>query len=140
MLRQQNKIERCITELTTFLDTFYSDLEAWLELADVCASLNLYVGYNEIPRRNPLDTYPQIHTLPTGAFARPPPRPSEPVPCPAFRGNGLYRKRRASRTPVFSPHHRIVRLRPVRGGTARLVRRQAGQHPGFFCLDDGWMD
>lgn len=41
VLRQQNKTERCITELTTFLDTFYSDLEGWLELADIYASLNL---------------------------------------------------------------------------------------------------
>jgi hypothetical protein len=34
-------MERCVTELTTFLDTFYSDLEGWLELADIYASLHL---------------------------------------------------------------------------------------------------
>ncbi|KAG8814569.1 hypothetical protein FRC17_001072 [Serendipita sp. 399] len=42
VLRQQNKIEKCISELVTFLDTFYSDLEGWLELADLYASLGLY--------------------------------------------------------------------------------------------------
>ncbi|KAG8858192.1 hypothetical protein FRB91_010107 [Serendipita sp. 411] len=42
VLRQQNKTERCVKELVTFLDTFYSDLEGWLELADLYASLNLY--------------------------------------------------------------------------------------------------
>ncbi|KIM28171.1 hypothetical protein M408DRAFT_70298 [Serendipita vermifera MAFF 305830] len=42
VLRQQNKMDRCISELTEFLDTFYSDLEGWLELADIYASVNLY--------------------------------------------------------------------------------------------------
>lgn len=42
VLRQQNKIERCIAELDSFLDTFYSDIEGWLELADIYASQNLY--------------------------------------------------------------------------------------------------
>jgi hypothetical protein len=41
VLRQQNKIDKCIEELTSFLDTFYSDLEGWLELADLYSSLTL---------------------------------------------------------------------------------------------------
>ncbi|PVF92553.1 TPR-like protein [Serendipita vermifera] len=42
VLRQQNKIDKCIEELNSFLDTFYSDLEGWLELADLYASLTQY--------------------------------------------------------------------------------------------------
>ena len=37
------RVERAVTELGTYLDTFYSDAEAWLELADIYASCGQYV-------------------------------------------------------------------------------------------------
>ncbi|KZP30769.1 TPR-like protein [Athelia psychrophila] len=38
LLRRLGRVERAVTELCTYLDTFYSDAEAWLELADLYAS------------------------------------------------------------------------------------------------------
>lgn len=36
-------IEKATEELSQFLDTFYSDVEGWLELADIYSSCNQYV-------------------------------------------------------------------------------------------------
>lgn len=36
------KIDRAVEELSQFLDTFYTDVEGWLELADIYASCNQY--------------------------------------------------------------------------------------------------
>ncbi|KAF8513203.1 hypothetical protein JB92DRAFT_2924738 [Gautieria morchelliformis] len=35
-------IPRAVEELTRYLDTFYADVEAWIELADIYSELNLY--------------------------------------------------------------------------------------------------
>jgi len=35
--------QRAVEELTKYLDIFYTDVEAWVELADIYAELNLYV-------------------------------------------------------------------------------------------------
>ena len=43
VLRRTGKIQEAVEELTQFLDTFYTDLEGWLELADIYASCNQYV-------------------------------------------------------------------------------------------------
>ncbi|KIJ43821.1 hypothetical protein M422DRAFT_75479 [Sphaerobolus stellatus SS14] len=40
-LGSQN-VSQAVEELTIYLDTFYTDVEAWIELADVYAELNLY--------------------------------------------------------------------------------------------------
>ncbi|KAK2460032.1 hypothetical protein APHAL10511_007955 [Amanita phalloides] len=42
VLRRIGKIEEAVIELSQYLDTFYNDLEAWLELADIYSSCNLY--------------------------------------------------------------------------------------------------
>lgn len=42
-MRRLGRVERAVTELCTYLDTFYSDAEAWLELADLYASCGQYV-------------------------------------------------------------------------------------------------
>lgn len=34
------KLEKAIEELSQFVDTFYTDLDAWLELAETYASCN----------------------------------------------------------------------------------------------------
>jgi len=44
LLRRMGRIERAVTELGTYLDTFYSDAEAWLELADLYASCGQYTS------------------------------------------------------------------------------------------------
>lgn len=38
--RRLGQIETAVTELTQFLDTFYTDVEGWLELADIYTSCN----------------------------------------------------------------------------------------------------
>ncbi|KAF8578835.1 TPR-like protein [Ramaria rubella] len=40
--RGPQTIHRAVEELTKYLDTFYTDVEAWLELADIYDGLNLY--------------------------------------------------------------------------------------------------
>ncbi|KAA1471927.1 TPR-like protein [Dentipellis sp. KUC8613] len=42
VLRRTGKIEHAVTELSEFLDTFYTDVEGWVELADIYSSCNQY--------------------------------------------------------------------------------------------------
>ncbi|KAG6888251.1 hypothetical protein C0995_009452 [Termitomyces sp. Mi166 len=42
VLRRTGKIETAVEELSRFLDTFYTDTEGWLELADIYTSCNQY--------------------------------------------------------------------------------------------------
>jgi len=44
VLRSQGSqtISKAVEELTKYLDTFYTDVESWVELADIYAELNLY--------------------------------------------------------------------------------------------------
>jgi len=42
ILRDQNKLDKAVEELSSYLDTFYSDLDGWLELADLYASIHQY--------------------------------------------------------------------------------------------------
>lgn len=42
LLRRTGQISRAVEELSQFLDTYYSDVDGWLELADVYASCSRY--------------------------------------------------------------------------------------------------
>ncbi|ESK83293.1 tetratricopeptide repeat protein 35 [Moniliophthora roreri MCA 2997] len=44
VLRRTGKVEKSVEELKEYLDTFYNDLEAWLELADIYSSCNQYTS------------------------------------------------------------------------------------------------
>ncbi|KAI0275710.1 hypothetical protein BGY98DRAFT_40716 [Russula aff. rugulosa BPL654] len=44
VLRKLGDIDRAVVELSKFVDTFYTDVEAWLELADIYASQNQYTS------------------------------------------------------------------------------------------------
>ncbi|KIK55581.1 hypothetical protein GYMLUDRAFT_47797 [Collybiopsis luxurians FD-317 M1] len=44
ILVRTGKIEQAVTELTEYLDTFYSDLEGWVELAELYSSCNQYTS------------------------------------------------------------------------------------------------
>ncbi|KAK7460867.1 Inositol phosphatase SIW14 [Stygiomarasmius scandens] len=44
VLRRTGKLEKCVEELSTYLDTFYNDLEGWVELADVYSSCHQYTS------------------------------------------------------------------------------------------------
>ncbi|KIK07160.1 hypothetical protein K443DRAFT_87921 [Laccaria amethystina LaAM-08-1] len=44
VLRRTGKIQDAVEELTQFLDTFYTDLEGWLELADIYTSCNQFTS------------------------------------------------------------------------------------------------
>ncbi|KAJ7291138.1 hypothetical protein C8J57DRAFT_1429703 [Mycena rebaudengoi] len=43
VLRRTGKIEKTVEELSQFLDTFYTDVDGWLELADVYTTCNQYI-------------------------------------------------------------------------------------------------
>jgi hypothetical protein len=40
ILRRIGKVDQAVDELSRFLDTFYNDVEGWLELADIYTSCN----------------------------------------------------------------------------------------------------
>ncbi|KAJ7093990.1 hypothetical protein B0H15DRAFT_831508 [Mycena belliarum] len=42
ILRRTGKVEKAVEELTQLLDTFYTDLDGWLELADIYTTCNQY--------------------------------------------------------------------------------------------------
>ncbi|PPQ86410.1 hypothetical protein CVT25_003532 [Psilocybe cyanescens] len=42
VLRRMGKIEKAVEDLNEYLDTFYTDVEGWLELADIHSSANQY--------------------------------------------------------------------------------------------------
>jgi ER membrane protein complex subunit 2 len=44
VLMKLGRIENAVEELSRFVDTFYTDVEAWLELADLYASHNQYAS------------------------------------------------------------------------------------------------
>ncbi|KIM41557.1 hypothetical protein M413DRAFT_71695 [Hebeloma cylindrosporum] len=44
VLRRVGRIEGAVEELNTYLDTFYTDVEGWLELADIHSSCNQYTS------------------------------------------------------------------------------------------------
>lgn len=46
MLRKLNKIDLAVEQLSKFADTFYTDVEAWLELADIYASQHQYASHS----------------------------------------------------------------------------------------------
>lgn len=45
VLRKLGKIDLAVDQLSKFADTFYTDVEAWLELADIYASQHQYVSH-----------------------------------------------------------------------------------------------
>lgn len=45
MYRRMGKIEQAVTELSSLLDTFYTDVDGWLELADIYNSCQQYVSF-----------------------------------------------------------------------------------------------
>lgn len=44
VFRRLGWIDKAVEELNQLLDTFYTDLEGWLELADLYSSCNQYVS------------------------------------------------------------------------------------------------
>jgi len=44
VLRRMGRLQRAVEELSTLLDTFYTDVEGWLELADIYSSCNQYAN------------------------------------------------------------------------------------------------
>jgi hypothetical protein len=46
VLRKLNKIDLAVEQLSKFADTFYTDVEAWLELADIYASQHQYASHS----------------------------------------------------------------------------------------------
>ena len=43
VLRKSGKIDKAVEELSAMLDTFYTEVEGWIELADIYASCQQFV-------------------------------------------------------------------------------------------------
>ena len=43
-MRRMGKIDKAVEELSTMLDTFYTEVEGWLELADIYATCQQYAA------------------------------------------------------------------------------------------------
>lgn len=77
VLRRQGHIDKAVRELSEYLDTFYNDVEGWLELADIYASCNQYVPIPVI--HDSARSYNQVYLLITVALSCFAPRPAEPL-------------------------------------------------------------
>lgn len=44
IFRRTGKLDKAVNELSQYLDTFYTDVEGWLELADIYATCCQYVA------------------------------------------------------------------------------------------------
>ena len=49
VLRRLGDVTKAVEELTTYLDTYYTDVEGWLELADIYATCGQYVSFLLLP-------------------------------------------------------------------------------------------
>lgn len=63
MLRKLNKIDLAVEQLSKFADTFYTDVEAWLELADIYASQHQYAYHSRQSVLHIKHRAPDIHRL-----------------------------------------------------------------------------
>ena len=82
------KLDRAVEELSAMLDTFYTDVDAWLELADIYASCQQYV-LSPCSRRMPggfdlLSRLPaKVHVCAPVAFSCAPALSSKPFVLPS---------------------------------------------------------
>ena len=76
-----------VTELTWYLDIFYTDVEGWVELVDMYAKLNLCVQAFSVCA---VLTPGQVHALAAGSRAHAAARSAEPVPHAALHGDGVH--------------------------------------------------
>jgi len=98
ILRRTGKYEKAVAQLSKFLDTFYTDLEGWLELADIYSSCNQLSIL--LPIYCPFQTshtWMKIHTCARSSISCFASRPSEPLYLFAICRDGIYRRRPASR-------------------------------------------
>jgi hypothetical protein len=88
------KIEKAVDDLSQFLDTFYNDVEGWLELAELYSSVNQFVYFNlDVYVRCPLVELGQIHTRAPGSLTCSYPGTSESLLYAAICRNCIYRSR-----------------------------------------------
>ena len=62
IFRRTGKIDKAVHELSQLLDTFYTDVEGWLELADIYASSSQYVS-NPLSEPQTLTSCPDMNIL-----------------------------------------------------------------------------
>ena len=87
------------------LDTFYTEVEAWIELADIYASCQQFVvHYHEMPI---VLTWLKVRVFTTILIARSVASAPEPILRPPFRGDSSLGARHSSRAedvPASSRH------------------------------------
>ena len=93
VLRKLGNTDRAVEELSRFVDTFYTDVEAWLELADLYASQHQYVhtrSYLSLIGFCILTLSPQIYLGSAGSVARLGAHTTKPILCATGWGNGVH--------------------------------------------------
>ena len=88
VLRRLGLVEKAVEELCQLLDTFYTDLEGWLELADLYSSCNEYVVLSCLVLF--LIIKNQVHPRASSTFTCPPPCAAKPVYVPSICRNGIH--------------------------------------------------
>jgi len=90
VLRKLGEIDRAVGELSKFVDTFYTDVEAWLELADIYTSQNQCASYSRQYRHSGILTPAQIYLSSAVSIPRLGVDTTKPVLRAPGWGNGIY--------------------------------------------------
>ena len=81
------RVQLAVMELTWYLDIFYTDVEGWVELADMYVKLNLCVQAFSVC----VVLMPgQVHALAAGPRAHAAAHSTEPVPHAVLHGDGIH--------------------------------------------------
>ena len=89
VLRRARSLDKATEELIQYLDTFYTDPEGWLELADIYVSNRQYVAPLQLLRVN-LTLSVQVHVGPASIISCTSPQPAEPVHICAIRRDRIF--------------------------------------------------
>jgi hypothetical protein len=95
-----------VDELSKLVDTFYTDVEAWLELADLYISTYQYVSSPTLDQVFCILTIAQIYFCSAGSVSRPLVGSSKPVLCSPGRRNGVHGRGHPLGHPIFPHDHR----------------------------------
>jgi hypothetical protein len=95
VLRRIGLMDKAVEELNQLLDTFYTDLEGWLELADLYSSCNQYVhavhASIAFPKR--FIIFCQVHSGSSSTLTCPSPCATEPFHIPSVCRNSIHIRR-----------------------------------------------
>ena len=97
--RRIGKVEKAVDELSQFLDTFYTDVEGWLELVDIYSSCNQSVSFLLFAHSNSssspllITMHLQVHICPPILITCPSACPPKPFLRPASCRDSVHSRR-----------------------------------------------